>query len=480
MTTHPHDPVYRTGYIALIIIGGLLFVLPSLNDGLISDDFELIEESRLTTTTDLWIAISEPGHKGFYRPIPRLLLGLNRLLHGLAPFGYHLLNAMLHIGVVLLIYFILRIFFDDPLVCFLPALLFSIHFVHVEPVYWVSARNELLASLFYLLSIYTFIKNEARSSLPACLFFFMALLCKESVVTLPLTVGMIGLYWKSGTVVDRIKHIVPITVPFWLTLFIYALIRWVVGADWPWTSREIAFGIQPLIAIKNACLYITQMLVPVRSLLDLAEPSAYARLTTYFQNPGMNMDLILYIIPAGLCMISIFILVVIYGGPTARMGLVFALLTALPYLFMQGTGLRYMYLPSAGFLLALVAAAMRPLKNSRHLIRYWPALPLVAVLSLSYGQVGWWDEAGRSCRNILDQVANRKSNSEDVLYVLNLPRRHHGAYVFHNGFEAAVRLHGIHDKSQVIDGDRYLEKYHVLPEDADILYVTKDHNIKHQ
>ena len=49
---HPDNPSQKA-HIALLLLAGFLFILPSLNDGLVSDDYELIEEGRITGVEDV-------------------------------------------------------------------------------------------------------------------------------------------------------------------------------------------------------------------------------------------------------------------------------------------------------------------------------------------------------------------------------------------------------------------------------------------
>ena len=71
MTTESLDNPSQKLHICFILLFGILFVFPALNDGLVSDDFELIEEAQFAHPYNLLTFFSEPGHKGFYRPLER-------------------------------------------------------------------------------------------------------------------------------------------------------------------------------------------------------------------------------------------------------------------------------------------------------------------------------------------------------------------------------------------------------------------------
>jgi tetratricopeptide (TPR) repeat protein len=72
--------------------------------------------------------------------------------------GYHLTNDVLHIVESLLIWIILRKLSIPG--AFLAAMLFAVHPVNVESVAWIAQRKNVLAMLFFLLSILWYLKAD--------------------------------------------------------------------------------------------------------------------------------------------------------------------------------------------------------------------------------------------------------------------------------------------------------------------------------
>ncbi|MFQ5443380.1 MAG: tetratricopeptide repeat protein, partial [Nitrospinales bacterium] len=142
-----------------------------------------------------------------------LSFAVNRELGGLEVFGYHLINILLHTAIgILLFYVTAELLQLEPLerrsgLFKLPLLVSLIHIfnpVAVESVTYLSSRSTLLATLFYLLCFYLFIKflqrredgQPARKDLPCVVlilfFFFLGCASKEIIVTMPV---MAVVYW---------------------------------------------------------------------------------------------------------------------------------------------------------------------------------------------------------------------------------------------------------------------------------------------
>ena len=173
----------------------------TLRAGFVWDDHVLIEANpRLVPPLDLaglFGGHAFGGARGlagervieYYRPLSTLSLALDRALWALRPFGYHLASVLLHAAASVALLLLLRARCRSLLAALAGALLFALHPVHVEAVAWASARNELLAGLFVILSALGFDAYQRKGGAPAAIGCVaaagVALLSKESAVTLP-------------------------------------------------------------------------------------------------------------------------------------------------------------------------------------------------------------------------------------------------------------------------------------------------------
>ncbi len=177
----------------LILISFLVFA-NSLNGEFVYDDTRqivrnpLIQDSTLYTKalfSDVWAFKSDGtiAASNYWRPIFTAFNILNFRLFGLNPFGWHLLNILLHIAVCILVYLLLQRWNLPEILAFSIALIFAVHPVHVESVAWIAGSPDLLFSLFFLLAIWFAGNYAERRNLKdlifALIFYAFALGSKE-------------------------------------------------------------------------------------------------------------------------------------------------------------------------------------------------------------------------------------------------------------------------------------------------------------
>ena len=162
----------------------------TLANGFVYDDGYYVLSNPRVTTASLTRLFQPMSSNNMFRPVTFASWALDWAIQGARPFGYHLVNVLLHAVVALLLYCLLRKLLEkDPRVtsvAFAAALLFAVHAIHTEAVAWISGRSELLAAGFLLAAWLLHLQDHPVPSL-VCL--VLAMLSKESaVVFLPLVV----------------------------------------------------------------------------------------------------------------------------------------------------------------------------------------------------------------------------------------------------------------------------------------------------
>ncbi|RVE56724.1 hypothetical protein OJAV_G00223960 [Oryzias javanicus] len=123
---------------------------------------DLLSETPWTNILydDFWgTQLTHSGSHKSFRPLCTLSFRLNYTLHGLRPFGYHLLNVALHGLVTALVTALGRTLLGGGPWCLLAGLLFASHPVHTEAVAGVVGRADVGAALFFLLSLFCYARH---------------------------------------------------------------------------------------------------------------------------------------------------------------------------------------------------------------------------------------------------------------------------------------------------------------------------------
>lgn len=137
----------------LVALAGAAVFADSLGNGFALDDVPIVEGdarlARLASIPGLFVQPywNVPGEEyGLYRPVVLASLALNRSVFGPAPWGYHLVNVLLHAGVSALVWFAARRAGLRYGTAILTGLLFAVHPIHAEAVANVVGRAEVLAA----------------------------------------------------------------------------------------------------------------------------------------------------------------------------------------------------------------------------------------------------------------------------------------------------------------------------------------------
>jgi len=163
------------------------------------DDHFLIVESfsYIDKLSDIGHAFLEDvSHQGqggnLYRPILTVSLILSAQISGTAPFGYQLIDIILHSASCCLLFAALQILGFKRVVSFLGTLFFCVHPALSQATAWIAGRNDSLLAVFILSGFITYTKFLSTSLLKwyvlHLLCFALAMFTKESAVMFPFLV----------------------------------------------------------------------------------------------------------------------------------------------------------------------------------------------------------------------------------------------------------------------------------------------------
>lgn len=205
----PYFVIFALGF--LLYSQTLFFDYTYFDDNeLITNKIEILKNAKnipLVFSTDAFFSNS----KFYYRPILNLSFMFDTQFSDGLAFFYHLSSVLLHIFAVMLIfYFLQKINYSRALSFFL-SLIFLVHPVLTQAVAWLPGRNDSLVAIFVLLAFIAFLKfldnPRFKFYLAYLLFFFIALLTKETAISLPLLLAFYFLFIDSGKILKSDKYL---------------------------------------------------------------------------------------------------------------------------------------------------------------------------------------------------------------------------------------------------------------------------------
>ena len=188
------------GRVAMIALSCAWIYAPAMRGGWIWDDIEEVaanpvirERGGLAT---VWLAKTGPD----YFPLKSTFQWVEWHLWGDAPLGYHLANVGLHVLSALLLWRVLSKLGVRS--AWLGGLVFAVHPVAVESVAWIAELKNALSLPPLLLAVDAYIDFDRgrgrRDLFMAGFWFAAAMLCKSSVVMLPLVI-LVFAWWRWAT-----------------------------------------------------------------------------------------------------------------------------------------------------------------------------------------------------------------------------------------------------------------------------------------
>ena len=403
------------------------------------DDYHYIYENPhvkagLTWSGILWAFRS--GYASNWHPLTWISHMVDCHLYGLNPVGHHLTNLLFHIANTLLLVLLLQRMTGSLWRSACVAALFAWHPLHVESVAWASERKDVLSTLFFLLTLWAYVRyvesqrvqSKVHSALgsaspsstldaqhsmsdvllspnfwywTAVLLFAFGLMSKPMLVTLPFLLLLLD-FWPlqrlrlpmlQGSRFPPSSTLWPLVrekLPFFALAFAASLVTYLVQRTGGAVSSLDIVPLQSRIA--NA------LVVYVRYLSQTLWPTQLAVLYPYTRHLAVGA-----VVAAALLLVGLSSWFVLRGRrqPFLIVGWLWYLGTLVPTIGLVQVGSqsmadRYMYIPSIGLFL-LIVWGLDALSDSwpykRHLLGLAGTMALAGCLICTRGQLKFWQDS---------------------------------------------------------------------------------------
>lgn len=363
-----------------------------------------------------------------WHPLTMVSYGLDYMVWGLDPFGYHLVNIIFHAANTFLVAYLAGTLArslgqrGSVFAGVATALLFGLHPLHVESVAWVAERKDVLSVFFFLLSLLAYLRfagsRSVRFYLLSLAAFALALLSKPMAITLPLVLLIIDFH-PLGRLFNRDGKSLAVfieKVPFFILSAASAFMTLWAQKSAIVTMEFIPFQIRLFTAVRAYIFYLYKMILP----LDLA---------VYYPHP-LRID---FLSLDYLGAITVFVAITAFCILMARKERLFLsvwlfyVITLAPVIGIiqvsnQAAADRYTYLPALGPFILVGVGAGALLKKREGLFAALAAATAAVSIALSVltvRQVSVWKDPVSLWSNEIDYLKGDPGFSEVKTVYLN-------------------------------------------------------------
>ncbi len=325
-------------------------------------------------------------------PLTWLSLMLDAEIAGGSPRMFHLTNLLLHTASTLLLFRLLdratRARWKSAWV----AALFAVHPLHVESVAWIAERKDVLSTLFWFLTMLTWLRWVERpgaarhAGVIVC--FALGLLCKQMLVSLPFVLLLFDLWplgrYRRGALFFLLREKVPLFVLAAASSVLAVIAQRAGGALGSLDAYPLAARLAN--AVVSYAAYLQQTFWP-------------AGLAVFYPHPGSEVPIGPTLRAAALLSaITALVAILRRSRPYLVVGWLWYLGTLLPVIGIVQVGFqaradRYTYLPLVGIFILLAWGIPDLLGHRRRLLGVGAVASVLAAAWLAALQTAYWRES---------------------------------------------------------------------------------------
>ncbi len=343
----------------------------SIRNGFVSDDHYVVElnhdELGVKPVINMFLESDtlfySLGDIPYYRPLNRASYLVDKFFFGLNPRGYHAINIFLHLVCAVLLFLALLGLECSVFASLAAASLFAIHPINSEAVNFISARNNILTTMFMLAALLAWLRAEKKGNnvlfFVSGFLFFLAMLAKETGIMLLPFLLFLKLYddrhYRNPRTMLRKDFSF---IAFHVIFFVGYLVLHSLAIDDMFIHQHLA-------GLSGRMHHLIYILPAYFSLLI-----APWRVSFYYHIPD-DLGTYVFSLAAGWAVLATVLLVLIWKRDrTIIIGLVWVILNFFPISTIvpipsASMADRYLYLPSIGIAMIVGHSLYRASRNAR-------------------------------------------------------------------------------------------------------------------
>ena len=339
-------------FAALLTLSVLFFSLVRNNTFWHAGDYAYL--SQALKVEQSFGEVFAPAPAETFQPLVNIVFYLEYRLFGLNARYYYLFNIFLHALNALLVYFIVFKLLKDRTIAVVSSLLFVFAVGNYgKAVMVVSGVSDLLITLFTLLTLFFYFKNELEhEGRITTAWFYLSVMCFLLILltktTSFSTLGCMlafNIFFRGKTqrnVFDR----------HFLTIAVFALVVLMLKLSLSQTiPGQSDLVILSTGALRNLASYLVRMVFPIHFSHIVADSGIVVRSIYSFAS---QIRIVIF-----LCILSYSVFGFIFGNRTIRFFIAWTYITVAPFCFFRfpsdWLNIRYLYLVSVGFVMILAS-----------------------------------------------------------------------------------------------------------------------------
>jgi len=363
-----------------------------------------------------WAFTSSYSYASNWHPLTWLSLMLDRQLFGAGPRAFHIMSVLLHIANTVLLFIVMVRFSGAYWPSLFVAAAFGLHPLHVESVAWVTERKDVLSTLFWMLTMLSYVRYVERPTVgryvTISVVYTLGLMAKPMLVTLPFVLLILD-WWplerikphprtESTSATDykcTVSHLVLEKLPLFALSALSSAVTFIAQRSGGMVSglKIISLGGRISNSLVSYASYIMKMFFP-------------SRLAVFYPHPQGNLAG--WKIVASLAVVvGVSIVVFVCRHRLYLMaGWLWYLGTLVPVIGLvqsggQAMADRYTYIPLTG-LFIMVAWSVRDIASrwcyKKVLTTVVGSIICVALMVCTFRQVGYWRDSETLFKHAID------------------------------------------------------------------------------
>jgi tetratricopeptide (TPR) repeat protein len=408
--------IFLAGLCVILVFTGMLYRASLKGEFLAYDDTENVVNNPMVRNLSLATLpqFFQSEKLYMFTPLTFLSYAIDFKIGGMDPYVFRLSNLLLHLLNVLLVFILATQFLKKSQTAIFVALLFAVHPMNVDSVAWISARSNLLAGSFILLSLICYNRFTEKYKYGylalSVLTYVLSLLSKPSGVLLPFFIFIIDLMaqrkWSARMVMEK--------APYFAFGLFSGLITLFFRTDSGSAQFITAYSFIDRIFMTFYSLdgYLTRAIIPA----GLSEIYAYP-----MKNGGF-LPILYYLSPAVFIVLAAVIVLLKRSGNLPKQSvpclLMFFLLIIPTQVVLLEDGYmanRYGYIPLTGIFILVVASVDRVIAGFPVLKPWLVSVAIIPIFVFS-GCTFYRSQAWRTTLTLFDHAISR---SPDAAFAYN-------------------------------------------------------------